>query len=261
MPGNLIQEIPDAGKLADNIVHFARALRNAGLSADPGRAIRAVEAVEAAGFENRSDFYWMLHSCFVTRPEQRAVFAQVFRLFWRDPKYLEHMMSLLLPSIRGVAEQRDTAAAERRAAGALIAGAEPETPLSASESGEEEIEFDFSWTVSSKEKLKTMDFEQMTGEEAAEAKRIISRMSLPAPQVRSRRRKSAARGKLPDWRATMKSAARAGGEVNYLKRRSPRARYPGLVALCDISGSMSAYFAHSASFPSYGGELQRCRVV
>jgi len=37
------------GKLATNIVHFARTLRTAGLRIGPGQILRAVEAVEAAG--------------------------------------------------------------------------------------------------------------------------------------------------------------------------------------------------------------------
>ena len=39
------------GKLATNIVHFARTLRTAGLRVGPGQVLRAVEAVEAAGLQ------------------------------------------------------------------------------------------------------------------------------------------------------------------------------------------------------------------
>ena len=38
-----------AGKLATNIVHFARTLRTAGLPVGPGQILRAIEAVEASG--------------------------------------------------------------------------------------------------------------------------------------------------------------------------------------------------------------------
>ncbi|MEL7174152.1 MAG: VWA domain-containing protein, partial [Pseudomonadota bacterium] len=86
-------EIPADPKLTGNITHFARALRKAGLPIGPGRVLDAIRAVEAAGFTDKQDFYWTLHACFVNRPEQRATFAQVFRLYWRDPRYLEHMMS------------------------------------------------------------------------------------------------------------------------------------------------------------------------
>ena len=83
-------ELPEHPKLAENIVHFARALRRAGLPIGTGRVVDAVSAVRAAGFSQRQDFYWTLHACFVNRPEHRAVFSQVFRLYWRDPRYLEH---------------------------------------------------------------------------------------------------------------------------------------------------------------------------
>ncbi len=71
MPEYLPLEIPDNPRLAQNIIHFARALRRAGLPVGPGRGIDAIRAVEAAGFTERMDFYWTLHACFVNRPEHR----------------------------------------------------------------------------------------------------------------------------------------------------------------------------------------------
>ena len=106
MPEYAPLDIPEDGKLAHNITHFARALRKAGLPVGPGRVLVAIEAVAAAGFTKKADFYWALHAVFVNRPEQRTVFDQVFRLFWRDPKYLEHMMSFIAPMVRGVQEER-----------------------------------------------------------------------------------------------------------------------------------------------------------
>ena len=78
--------LPDNPRLAGNITYFARALRKAGLPIGPGRVIDAIHAVEAAGFTDRRDFFWTLQACFVSRPEHRAVFSQVFRLYWRDPQ-------------------------------------------------------------------------------------------------------------------------------------------------------------------------------
>ena len=105
-------DLPDDPKLVQNITWFARALRKAGLPVGPGRVIDAIRAVQAAGFSGRADFYWTLHACFVSRPEHRAVFAHVFRLYWRDPRYLEHMMSMLTPTVRGVQEERAAQAGE-----------------------------------------------------------------------------------------------------------------------------------------------------
>src|SRR5258708_21097843 len=91
---------PRGGKLATNIVHFARTLRTAGLRVGPGQVLRAIEAVEAAGLHKRDDFYWTLHSVFVNRPDQREIFDQAFPLYWRNPPRLEKMMGVLLPHVR-----------------------------------------------------------------------------------------------------------------------------------------------------------------
>ncbi|MEM9047538.1 MAG: VWA domain-containing protein [Pseudomonadota bacterium] len=230
---------PD-GKLAENITHFARALRRAGLRVGTGRVVDAIRAVEAAGFTSKRDFYWTLHACFVSRPEHRAVFGQVFRLYWRDPQFLERMMALLLPSVRGAAEEHTPSEAERRAAEALLDEAQPPPPPE-NLAETEEIEFDARLTFSTEEKLRQMDFEQMSLAEQTAAKRAIARLSLPVRPIASRRTRSAPRGRVADWRGTMRAAIRTGGDFETLMRRERRLRWPNLVALCDISGSMSGY--------------------
>ena len=72
--------VPADGKLAQNIVHFARALRAAGLPVGTGRAMEAVRAVAVGGFEKREDFYYTLAACFTSRPEHRPVFDQCFHI-------------------------------------------------------------------------------------------------------------------------------------------------------------------------------------
>ena len=242
MPEAIPIDIPEDGKLAANIAHFARALRKAGLKIGPGRVIDAIRAVEAAGFTERRDFYWVLHASFVSRPEERAVFAQVFRLYWRDPRYLEHMMSLMLPAIRGVQEDRTPKPAEKRAAEALLDGVERDLPGPArEEEGETDIEVDATATASAEERLRTLDFEQMSTVEIAEAKRLITRLELPVKPLVSRRTFAEPAGRLPDWRRTIRSAIRRGGEVHDFSTKNRRKRWPNLVVLCDISGSMSQY--------------------
>ncbi|SIO06302.1 hypothetical protein SAMN05444722_0282 [Rhodovulum sp. ES.010] len=235
-------DIPEDGKLSHNILHFARALRTAGLPVGPGRVIDAIRAVEAAGFSERADFYHTLAACFISRPEHRQVYDQVFRLYWRDPRFLEHMMSLMLPSLRGVAEEREAKAAEKRAAEALLDGVDRDVPdLPDPEDAGEEIEIDASQTQSGRERLKTLDFEQMSTAEVAEAKRMLARLSLPVKPLNSRRTRADARGRMPDWRGTMRTALRQGGEIRAFRQKARRTRWPNLVVLCDISGSMSQY--------------------
>jgi uncharacterized protein len=240
--------VPEDGKLVANIAHFARALRRAGVPVGTGRVIDAIHAVEAVGFGDRRDFYTTLEACFVSRPEHRPVFAQVFRLFWRDPQFLEHMISLLSPMVRGLNARPDPQAAERRAAEALV-----DAEGRRREEEGEEVEFDATLTFSASERLKAIDFEQMSTAELAAAKRAIARLALPVRPIASRRTRAYARGHLPDWRGTMRAALRSGGDVEALAMRARRTRWPNLVALCDISGSMSSYsrmllhFLHAAA--------------
>ncbi|WP_299200450.1 VWA domain-containing protein [uncultured Tateyamaria sp.] len=240
MPEYAPLDLPENPKLAGNITHFARALRRAGLSIGTGRVMDAITAVTKAGFTEKRDFYWTLHACFVSKPEHRAVFAQIFRLYWRDPRYLEHMMAAMLPAVRGVQEDRGAQAAEKRAAEALLDGAGDDIDLPEMEEGGTEIEIDASLTMSNEEQLKTLDFEQMSAQEMAQAKAMLARMALPVDPMPTRRTRVAGLGRIDPAR-TLRAAMRQGGEMRDLKWKTPRVRYPNLVALCDISGSMSQY--------------------
>src|ERR1700726_1860166 len=89
------------GRLAENIVYFARALRAAGIPVGPGSVLDALEAVKAAGVGTRDDFYWTLHAVFVKRHEHSVLFDQAFRIFFRKRGYLEHMMAMMMPQAPG----------------------------------------------------------------------------------------------------------------------------------------------------------------
>ena len=107
------------GRFARNVMHFARALRAAGLPVGPGRVLEALRAVEAVGFERREDLYWTLHAVFVNRRDQRELFDQAFHIFWRDPQLLERMMQLLLPQLETGQAPEEQDEVNRRVAEAL----------------------------------------------------------------------------------------------------------------------------------------------
>jgi uncharacterized protein with von Willebrand factor type A (vWA) domain len=60
----------------------------------------AIEAVEAAGFTKRVDFYHILRATLITRAEHLEVFHQVFSMFWRDPDFLSSLMQMLSPQLQ-----------------------------------------------------------------------------------------------------------------------------------------------------------------
>jgi uncharacterized protein with von Willebrand factor type A (vWA) domain len=230
---------PPHSRIADNIVYFARVLRTAGLPIGPDRVVDAVKAVQTAGLERRDDFYWTLASVLIGRREHFELFDQAFRIFWRDPKLLERAMSLAMPANLGHSPREENAAAERLAE--AMFPALKNSPLAQALPEKDDAPPDTP-SFSHQEMLRHADFEGMSAAELAEAKRMIARLSLPIPEIRTRRLRSDARGERVDARATLRSALRAsGGDIILLRRSAPRYRHPPLVVLCDVSGSMSRY--------------------
>ncbi len=229
---------PDDGyRLAENIMHFARVLRAAGLPLGPGKVLDGVRAVIAAGVGSREDFYWTLFAVFVNRQDQREIFDQAFHIFWRNPRILERMLHMLMPQVQVEMDESRNEALSRRVAEALAKGEGADTMQ---EAAEEEVEFDAALTYSAREVLQGMDFESMSADEVVQARAIISRMRLPIMAVPTRRLAPDPHGARVDMRASLRAALRSGGG-GPLRRRSPKHRHPPLVVLCDISGSMSCY--------------------
>lgn len=228
-----------SGRFARNVMHFARTLRAAGLPVGPGRVLEALRAVERVGFASRDDLYWTLHAVFVNRRDQRELFDQCFHIFWRDPQLLERMMHLLLPTLEGEHPPAPQEEVSRRVAEAL---APREGGQGASEDEEPpELELDAVLTYSARELLQAKDFEQMTADELAQARREIGRLRLPIMRVPTRRFVGDPHGRRIDLRRTLRQSLRGGSGSIELARKKRRERHPPLVILCDISGSMSRY--------------------
>ncbi|MGN6766055.1 MAG: vWA domain-containing protein [Rhizobiaceae bacterium] len=226
---------PD-GRLADNIIYFARTLRKAGMRVGPAAVVDAIDAVLAAGIGNRDDFYWTLHAVLVTRHEDHAVFHEAFRLFWKSRELIEKMLAMFSPVAPDHREKEKPRAAEQRVSEALFEGHKGKGPDEIPE-----VEVDARFTVSGNEVLREKDFAQMSAAELAEARQAIAKLALPHDLVRTRRFKADPRGRRVDQRAMMRSALRTGGDLILPKFRSPREIHPPLVVLADISGSMSQY--------------------
>jgi uncharacterized protein with von Willebrand factor type A (vWA) domain len=226
-----------AGHLAANVAHFARALRKAGLKPGPGAVIEAVEALTLSGAIARDDLYWTLHAIFVKRHEDRAVFDQAFRIFFRRRALMEKMIAMLSPESPGAPEP----ARKPDAAALRVADAFAGEGVSESEEIRDLTEFTAAMTLSDAERLKTRDFAQMSAEEVLVARRLIGELTLPDDRIRTRRMVADTRGSRPDLRATLRRAMRHGGEVIRLDRKRQRLAHPPVVALIDISGSMAEY--------------------
>ena len=92
---------------AENIVHFARILRTAGMPIGPDRVLAAITAIEQVGLNRRDDVHAALSAVMLDRHEQQTLFDAAFEAFWRDPKLLEQLMYLLLPKISGRGDKQN----------------------------------------------------------------------------------------------------------------------------------------------------------
>src|SRR5471032_1640210 len=94
-----------SGRLAENILYFARALRAAGIPVGPSAVLDALEAVNVARVGDREDFYWTLHAVFVKRHEHSILFDQAFRIFFRRRGYIDKLIASMLPQAAAGAEK------------------------------------------------------------------------------------------------------------------------------------------------------------
>jgi uncharacterized protein with von Willebrand factor type A (vWA) domain len=226
-----------AGSLVENIMHFGRALRAAGLPVGPGSIIDAIEAVKVSGVTNRTDFKAALEAVFVTRREHLLLFDQAFDIFWKRRGFMEKLIAMMSPIAEPNRENEPPPkpkAGAARLAQALMPRAEPEVQ-------EQELEVDQRFTVSTSEILQKKDFAQMAAEEINAAKLAIARLRLSNDEVLTRRYRSDLKGARIDMRRTFRKSLRAGGSGIELARRAQVTRHPPVVAICDISGSMSDY--------------------
>jgi uncharacterized protein len=220
-----------SGNIADNVVGFARALRAAGIPVGPGAIIDAVNALQLIEIGNRADVYATLESIFVTRHEHALVFAQAFDLFFRATEEWKHMLdSVPLPDHA----KKKPPPASRRVQEAL---AQPMTRDDVPQVQEQELRL----SVSDKEVLQKKDFAQMTAAEIAEVTRAIEKMKLPQAELHTRRYQPDVHGLRLDMRRTLRGSLRTGGEIVDIRKLGRIDKPTPIVALLDISGSMSEY--------------------
>jgi len=222
---------PPTGQIADNVVGFARTLRAAGLPVGPGAVIDALNALRLIDIGKRADVFTTLESVFVTRHDHALIFAQVFDLFFRAAEEWKSMLdSVALP----VQAKKSPPPATRRVREAL---AQPAIAGDSDVSEEREVRL----SVSDREVLQKKDFAQMSAAEIAEVTQVIAKMRLPQAELRTRRTRPDHRGLRLDLRRTLRGSLRTGGDIVDIHRLGLVDKPAPIVALLDISGSMSEY--------------------
>jgi uncharacterized protein len=238
-----------AGKLADNITGFGRALRRAGVRVDSARIALAEDAALAVGIGAKDDLGAALEAVMISREQDRLVFRELFDAYFRDPEMARKLLAQLLPSAAGQAQPGTRRPRVRDALAPQKTYGQPARPAPK----EQELEFDAAMTASSLERLRHADFNALSGAEYRLMERLARDVQLPLPHFAARRTYPAAAGARLHWPGAMHHAARTGGELMDLPRLRRREQPLPLLVLVDVSGSMERYarlllaFLHAAT--------------
>ncbi len=203
---------PDSlpGHLAENVMHFGRVLRHAGLPLGTDRIALALQALQVGGLGSRTDFHDTLAACFLDRVEHQDIFEQAFALFWRDPDLAGRIMAMMLPQVRGLENTTPPPPENRRLAEAMFPH-QPEAPPPPE--APEQLEIDAAFTWNERELLRKADFETMTADEWRAAKQMLRRLANFFEPLPTRRFVRAPHPGRVDARATLQAMARHGGEL------------------------------------------------
>ncbi|MQA13920.1 MAG: VWA domain-containing protein [Pseudonocardiaceae bacterium] len=217
------------------LANFGRALRAEGLTVGSGDILTYCEAMTPLDPTDLVDLYWAGRTCLISRRDDIRAYDKVFREFFLAAD----------SPVNDMLQFKAQAGAEAEAAFEI-----PATEPSDEEREEEEAQLGL--MASGVESLKHKSFAGITAEEAEALRRIMKRIRLDPPKRRTRRTKTAGKGRKPDLRRTIRESLRTHGEMIDLYWRQRRVKVRPLILILDISGSMADYsrallqFAYSA---------------
>ncbi len=225
--------------LAAVAARFSSLLRVAGVPVTPERAGRFAASLSLAEPSTVPELYWLGRVTLVSDHSFirafDAVFASVFEGIVDPAEFRRDA-----PSPPEVRREVRSSSGEARSHPRPPAG-DGSSPLTSLSDGgsltSQALSQSVLFAMSREERLRHQDFARLSPAELAE----LRSLDLAPPPRPSRRRARHPRGRELDVRATLRRAARTGGEPVSAVRRRRRVRSRRLVLICDISGSMEQY--------------------
>lgn len=242
--------VVDGARFARNGVRFARALRNAGVSADLSAAIEFTRALLVVDLGDREQVRSAGAAVFVHRHDDLAAYDRVFDRFWRAERRRMRVGDDAEPS-----EGPDQGDDEPDEARALVDTAANDGPTARGEAGgrperrerADDAPSGASGIVIGEHAYSPGEidhrrrFDRMSQAELRDAERFVDRFLPKIERRRTRRSSLEVHGRSIAPRKTLRRSLATGGEVlEWFWRRRLRRRRE-LVVLCDISGSMERH--------------------
>jgi uncharacterized protein with von Willebrand factor type A (vWA) domain len=222
----------------------SRRLRDAGLPTTAERSAALARALELVRPLTRRRLYWTARSVFVSDRTQVGAFDAVFSSIFGAPGFEEALRPEYARTVAAPPDDRPTS--DHATTAGESAEREPRSDASPAPPGEgddgpsAEVEVPVAM-ASAEELLAGKSFDALAPHELAQLYRLMARLELATPLVRTRRHEKGRHGRHIDMRRTLRASLRTGGEPIRLARRRRRVARRRLVLLCDISGSMEPY--------------------
>lgn len=213
-----------------NLLLFGRVLRAAGIPVTPDQSRSFAQALEWVDLGSRDQVFHTASSLLIHRQEDLALFEVIFNRFWRQPvatggPSVTKTPWPLWPRPRKPGPPEVSSFYATR-----------------SESADAEVEVaDRSGTFSPHEVLRQKDFSEMSDDELAAVRTVISETRWKASLRRTRRLVPDNRGSRLHLRRMLRQAAKHGGVMTELAHFSRKIKQRPVVLLADISGSMERY--------------------
>lgn len=226
-----------AAGVADRMAGFMAHLRMNGLPAGLPEAETALRALERIAPTDAGEVRLALKAICAGNADRRARFDELFDAYWLDAGRVRQRAAQARD--RGRSAPRQTSNLTTAAAADGRGAAEtPENPGD----GEADMSGEGRLVASRLANLRRTDLRALTTpEEIAAAEAVAFRLARAMRDRRSRRRRAARRGAQLDLRRIARHSVARGGEPLLLLRKRRPERPVHVVALLDVSGSMSVY--------------------
>lgn len=223
---------------------FGSALHDAGVPATPERAALFARTVTMSDTSRIDDVYWLGRISFVSSHEQIPVYDALFTEYFRGNDELADFLGEIetppLPSSKPSnvpgSDEKEKRPDDYFSSQVVGESEDPDDINSADQDDSVELA-----VMSSQERLGSQDFAACSPEELALLQKLVASLRLVPPMRRVRRTRASHRGRRLDLRASLRAAARTGGDPIHLAYRRRRTRPRRVVLIADVSASMEPY--------------------
>lgn len=228
---------------AARVTGFIAHLRENGLRLGVAEADLALAALSEIESINPDDSRRALRAVCTGCREESERFDDLFNSYWMDMGRVKQKIvpTQSSPTSDNVHSSRDAKGEDAGAAGSSTAPDE--------QGGEADSDGTGKLIATDQRNLAQKDLREMIRpEEIAQAEEVARRLGAALRDKRSRRRIAARKGDRLHFRKTIRQSLATGGEPLRLLRKKRPDRTRKMVALCDVSGSMSVYAQVFLSF-------------